>query len=145
MKSLPQTLLMNNIPVKTFSLDTLIDKHKHTPQDECPLVSEGHGAHHGDDHQEEGHGGSHHEEDHHDDAHDDSNDHGDGHGGDHNKHDDKHQERKYNEDDHMKDDKMSGYQIQDLQTDKLSFHTIAKKYSNNFARPSRKNSSVLVK
>ena len=106
MKSLPQTLLMNDIPVKTFSLDTLIDKHKHSPQDECPLVSEGHGAHHGDDHQEDGHGG-HHDEVHHDNAHDDSNDHGDGHhGGDHNKHDDKHQdqERKYDEDDHMKDE-----------------------------------------
>ena len=51
MRTLPETMLAENIPIKTFFLDTLITKHRNTPQDKCPLVFAGHhGGGHGDDH-----------------------------------------------------------------------------------------------
>ena len=70
MRTLPETLLAENIPIKTFFLDTLFKKHRNTPQDKCPLVFAGH---HGDGghrrkravKKDDGHGGAHMEEDHH--------------------------------------------------------------------------------
>ena len=107
MRTLPETLLAANIPIKTFFLDTLIKKHRDTPQDKCPLVFAGHhGGHHdGDDHgdghrrkraakKDDGHGGGHPEEDHH-------------------------------------------YKIKDIQTEDKSFYTIAQEFPEDFAKPSK--------
>ena len=107
MRTLPETMVAENIPIKTFFLDTLIEKHRNTPQDKCPLVFAGHhGGGHGDDHGDDhggghrrkraaakGHGGGHEEEDHH-------------------------------------------YKIKDLQTEDKSFYTIAQEFPENFAKPS---------
>ena len=76
MRTLPETLLAKNIPIKTFFLDTLIEKHRNTPQDKCPLVFAGHHGGHGDGHgdghrrkraakKNDEHGGHTTEEDHH--------------------------------------------------------------------------------
>ena len=119
MKILSSTLAQQNVAINSYSLNTLIEKHKNTPQDKCPLVFEGHGGHgggHGD-----GHGESH------------GNNYGDSHGGDHGKYDDDH----HGKDDHGNDDHYDQeYTVQDFQTDKLSYYTIAQEYPDNFARPS---------
>ena len=67
MKNIPKTLGEENFPVFIYKVDDLIEKHKKSPQEKCPMVSAGHGAGHGDDHGD-GHGDGH------------GNDHGEDHG-----------------------------------------------------------------
>ena len=49
MRTLPAKLAAGNVPVTLHSLDQLIQTHRTRPQQACPLLSQGHGAHHHDD------------------------------------------------------------------------------------------------
>ena len=93
MKILSITLAHQNVAIHSCSLNYLIQKHKNTPQDKCPLVFDGNGGHI-----------------------DGVNDYKNG---------------KENQSSHAYKDE---YTVQDYQTDKLSYYTIAQKYPDNFAR-----------
>ena len=114
MKNIPKTLGEESFPVFIYKVDDLVQKHKNSPQEKCPMVSAGHGAGHGDDH---GDG------------------HGDSHGDDH-MYDD-HDAPGYDDKNHAyKGDYHGELNIEDLQTDERNYFTIAKEFPNSFARPS---------
>ena len=110
MNNIPKRLGEENFPVFLYKLKDLVEMHRRSPQEKCPMVSAGHGAGHGDD-DGEGHG------DDHGDGHGDG--HGDSHGDDHGY-------------DHPKE-----MRVEDLQTDDQNYYTIAKDNPNSFARPSK--------
>ena len=55
MRTLPAHLARASVPLSLYRLDSLIEIQRHMPQQECPLVSEGHKAHHDDDHHDDDH------------------------------------------------------------------------------------------
>ena len=120
MRSLPTKLAKESVPLILHTLDQLILTHQHMPQQPCPLLSEGHGAHHGDDshgdHQD-GH------EDDHKDKHE--NDHKDDHEDDKSLHDI--HKRSYNE------EKSESQIVKDFQTGTLSYYTLGRQYPDSFA------------
>ena len=134
MKDIPKTLGEESFPVFIYKVDDLVQKHKNSPQEKCPMVSAGHGAGHGDDHGD-GHGDDHGDD--HGAGHGD--DHGDGHGdshGDDHMYDD-HDAPGYDDKNHAyKGDYHGELNIEDLQTDERNYFTIAKEFPNSFARPS---------
>ena len=117
MNTLTAKLAGDNVPVTVYTLDRLIEKQRNMPQQECPLVSEGHKAHHDDDH---------HEEDH-----------------DDNDHDDGHHEDAYNYDIHgfhdlTQNDKTGTLLVRDFQTENMSYYTLARDYPHGFARKGKR-------
>ena len=150
MKDIPKTLGEESFPVFIYKVDDLVQKHKNSPQEKCPMVSAGHGAGHGDDHGD-GHGDDHgddhgagHGDDHgdgHGNSHRDDHgqDHGDGHGTSHGEDHmyDHHDAPGYDDKNHAyKGDYHGELKIEDLQTDERNYFTIAKEFPNSFARPS---------
>ena len=83
------------------------------PQQECPLVSEGHQAHHGDEHEEDDdHDDDNNDKDHHEDA------------------DDIH----HGLPDMIHNDKSGSLRVKDFQTENMSYYTLARDYPDSFAR-----------
>ena len=116
-KTLTAKLARENVPVTLYTLDSLIEKQQTMPQQECPLVSEGHKAHHDDHHddhhednQEKDHDGDDHHEDH-DDAYDIHGLHG-----------------------MIHNDKTGKLLVKDFQTENMSYYTLARDFPHNFAR-----------
>ena len=60
MRTLTAKLAAGNVPGTLHDMDMLIQTQRNMPQQRCPLVSQGHAAHHADD-------DDHHGDDHHDD------------------------------------------------------------------------------
>ena len=108
MRSLPVKLARENVPLTLHTLDQLILTHQHMPQQPCPLLSEGHGAHHGDD----SHGN--HEDDKEDEDEDEI---------EHSAHDI--HKRSCNEE--------KSQIVKDFQTETLSYCTLGRQYPESFA------------
>ena len=122
MKTLTAKLGGDEVPVTVYTLDTLIEKQRNMPQQQCPLVSEGHKAHHDDDHHEE----DHHEED------DDDNHHDDGH------HADAYDYDIHGLPDMIQNDKTGRLLVRDFQTENMSYYTLARDYPHGFARKGKR-------
>ena len=121
MKSLPDKLARGQVPVTAYRLDALIEKQRHMPQQPCPLVSEGHKAHHGDDH-----GDGHHEEDDHKEDHEDDDHHEDAY------------DIHHGLPDLIYNDKSGSFLVKDFQTENMSYYTLARDNPHNFAEQGNK-------
>ena len=125
MRTLPAKLAAGNVPVTLHSLDQLIQTHRTRPQQVCPLLSQGHGAHHHDDSHTAHHGNDT------NGAHEDQ----DSHGG---INADSHEEEKghSSHDIHKRSCKESPEEsrlVGDFQTEALSYYTLAREYPDTFA------------
>ena len=117
MRTLPAKLAAGNVPVTLHSLDQLIQTHRTRPQQVCPLLSQGHGAHHHDDSHT-----AHHANDT-NGAHEDQDSHEEEKG--HSSHDI--HKRSCNE------SPEKSRLVGDFQTEALSYYTLAREYPDTFA------------
>ena len=116
MRTLPAKLAAGNVPVTLHRLDQLIQTHRTRPQQVCPLLSQGHGAHHDDSHT--GHHGNDTNG-----AHQDQDSHEEDKG--HSSHDI--HKRSCNE------SPEKSRLVGDFQTEALSYYTLAREYPETFA------------
>ena len=117
MRTLPAKLAAGNVPVTLHSLDQLIQTHRRRPQQACPLLSQGHGAHH------------------HDDSH--TGHHGNDTNGAHEDQDSHEEEKGHSSHDiHKRSCKESSEKsrlVGDFQTEALSYYTLAREDPDTFA------------